>query len=139
MDGTFMCRPGHPLADLPKVGFKSLAAYPVASTPLSDELARIPMTGAVESLNASAAAAVAIYPMYRGIARLLGMDVLGFDPEQTFEVPTGVLEHTGGGSKVDPSGLSNCAAWARTWATAWPHAAPTAPRRPVARPRCSSS
>lgn len=41
MDGTFMCRPGHPLADLPKVGFKAVAAYPVASTPLSDELARI--------------------------------------------------------------------------------------------------
>lgn len=41
MDGTFMCRPGHPLAALPKVGFKNLASYPVASTPLSDELARI--------------------------------------------------------------------------------------------------
>lgn len=41
LDGTFMCRPGHPLADAPKVSFKDVAAYPVASTPLSDELARI--------------------------------------------------------------------------------------------------
>ena len=41
MDGTFMCRPGHPLTELPRVSFRQLAAYAVASTPLSDELARI--------------------------------------------------------------------------------------------------
>jgi len=41
MDGTFMCRPGHPLADLPRVTFARLAGYPVASTPLSEEMARI--------------------------------------------------------------------------------------------------
>lgn len=41
MDGTFMCRPGHPLATAAKVSFAQLAKYPVASTPLSEETARI--------------------------------------------------------------------------------------------------
>ena len=41
MDGTFMCRPGHPLATATKVSFSQLARYPVASTPLSEETARI--------------------------------------------------------------------------------------------------
>ena len=41
MDGTFMCRPGHPLATAAKVTFSQLARYPVASTPLSEETARI--------------------------------------------------------------------------------------------------
>jgi DNA-binding transcriptional LysR family regulator len=41
MDGIFMCRPDHPLAGIPRVGFAQLARYPVASTPLSEELARI--------------------------------------------------------------------------------------------------
>jgi DNA-binding transcriptional LysR family regulator len=41
MDGAFLCRPGHPLAALRSVSAEQLLAYPVASTPLSDELARI--------------------------------------------------------------------------------------------------
>ena len=41
MPGAFMCRKRHPLAKLPKVSFADVCRYPVASTPLSDELARI--------------------------------------------------------------------------------------------------
>lgn len=43
MAGAFMCRPGHPLANKSSVPFASLQGYPVASTPLSDEVARILM------------------------------------------------------------------------------------------------
>lgn len=39
--GTFLCRKGHPLLKKRRVSFDELQAYPVASTPLSDELARI--------------------------------------------------------------------------------------------------
>lgn len=39
--GAFMCRPGHPLTKLKKVSIKDLEPYPVASTPLSDEVERI--------------------------------------------------------------------------------------------------
>lgn len=41
MAGAFMCRPGHPLAKKRSVPFAMLRDYPVASTPLSDEVARI--------------------------------------------------------------------------------------------------
>lgn len=41
MEGAFMCRKRHPLARLARVSFEELRRYPVASTPLSDELARI--------------------------------------------------------------------------------------------------
>jgi DNA-binding transcriptional LysR family regulator len=41
MQGAFMCRPGHPLAQATRVPFATLRQYPVASTPLSDEVARI--------------------------------------------------------------------------------------------------
>jgi len=40
-EGAFLCRPGHPLAAFAQVTAQQLLAYPVASTPLSDELARI--------------------------------------------------------------------------------------------------
>lgn len=43
MTGAFMCRPGHPLAEQSSVRFAELRRYPVASTPLSDEVARILM------------------------------------------------------------------------------------------------
>jgi DNA-binding transcriptional LysR family regulator len=43
MLGAFMCRPGHPLARKRSVPFAMLQDYPVASTPLSDEVARILM------------------------------------------------------------------------------------------------
>lgn len=43
MAGAFMCRPGHPLAKKRSVPFAMLSDYPVASTPLSDEVARILM------------------------------------------------------------------------------------------------
>ena len=43
MTGAFMCRPGHPLAKKSGVTFAMLRRYPVASTPLSDEVARILM------------------------------------------------------------------------------------------------
>lgn len=39
--GAVLCRKGHPLLMKPKVEFEDLLAYPVASTPLSDEVARI--------------------------------------------------------------------------------------------------
>jgi DNA-binding transcriptional LysR family regulator len=41
MAGAFMCRPGHPLVKKRGVSFAMLRAYPVASTPLSDEVARV--------------------------------------------------------------------------------------------------
>jgi len=41
MEGAFMCRKGHPLTQLAKVSLDQLLKYPVASTPLSDELTRI--------------------------------------------------------------------------------------------------
>lgn len=41
MAGAFMCRPGHPLAQKCSVPFAMLRRYPIASTPLSDEVARI--------------------------------------------------------------------------------------------------
>lgn len=41
MPGAFMCRPKHPLTKLKSVSIEQVRAYPVASTPLSDEVARI--------------------------------------------------------------------------------------------------
>ena len=38
--GAFLCRPGHPLARKRSVSFAQLTAYPIASTPLSDGVAR---------------------------------------------------------------------------------------------------
>mgnify|MGYP000045789782 CR=1 FL=1 len=43
MKGAFMCRRGHPLAKKRKVPFAQLRDYAIASTPLSDEVARILM------------------------------------------------------------------------------------------------
>jgi DNA-binding transcriptional LysR family regulator len=43
MKGAFMCRPTHPLAKKRQVTFDMLRDYPIASTPLSDEVARILM------------------------------------------------------------------------------------------------
>ena len=40
MRGTFLCRRGHPLARLRAVAFEAVQRYPIASTPLSDEVAR---------------------------------------------------------------------------------------------------
>lgn len=41
MPGAFMCRKGHPLSKARQVTLTKLKAYPVASTPLSDEVARV--------------------------------------------------------------------------------------------------
>ncbi len=42
MRRTFLCRPGHPLARTRAgVSFDQLRAYPIASSPLSDEVARV--------------------------------------------------------------------------------------------------
>lgn len=41
MSGAFMCRKEHPLAKKRQVPFSALREYPIASTPLSDEVARI--------------------------------------------------------------------------------------------------
>jgi DNA-binding transcriptional LysR family regulator len=41
MKGAFMCRRGHPLAKKRKVPFAQLRDYAIASTPLSDEVARL--------------------------------------------------------------------------------------------------
>lgn len=43
MKGAFMCRAGHPLAKKRQVSFAQLREYPIASTPLSDEVARVLM------------------------------------------------------------------------------------------------
>ena len=43
MNGAFMCSPTHPLAKKRSVPFALLREYPIASTPLSDEVARILM------------------------------------------------------------------------------------------------
>jgi DNA-binding transcriptional LysR family regulator len=43
MKGTFMCRKQHPLAKKRSVPFEMLLDYPIASTPLSDEVARMLM------------------------------------------------------------------------------------------------
>ena len=39
--GGFLCRSGHPLTERAQVDLAALRQYPVASTPLSDELARL--------------------------------------------------------------------------------------------------
>ena len=39
--GAFLCRAAHPLARRRRVGIDDVLAYPVASTPLSDEVARL--------------------------------------------------------------------------------------------------
>jgi DNA-binding transcriptional LysR family regulator len=41
MSGAFMCRKGHPLLKLSRVSFEQMSAYPIASNPLSDEVARL--------------------------------------------------------------------------------------------------
>ncbi|MBC5782159.1 LysR family transcriptional regulator [Ramlibacter sp. USB13] len=41
MRGVFMCRPGHPLLRAASVRFPEVRKYPIASTPLSDEVARM--------------------------------------------------------------------------------------------------
>jgi len=43
VEGAFMCRTGHPLLAHQQVSIDMVRAYPVASTPLSDEVARILM------------------------------------------------------------------------------------------------
>jgi DNA-binding transcriptional LysR family regulator len=50
MEGRFLCRPGHPLLKVSRLTTARLWSYPMASTPLSDELARI----LVERYGASA-------------------------------------------------------------------------------------
>jgi len=39
--GGFLCRSGHPLTQLAQIDLAALRQFPVASTPLSDELARL--------------------------------------------------------------------------------------------------
>lgn len=41
LEGAFLCRPGHPLLKVRRLTAERLWAYPMASTPLSDELARL--------------------------------------------------------------------------------------------------
>lgn len=43
MRGAFLCRPGHPLSRRRRVTFDEIRGYPVASTPLSDDIARLLM------------------------------------------------------------------------------------------------
>ena len=50
LEGAFLCRPGHPLLKVSRLTQARLWRYPLASTPLSDELARI----LVERYGASA-------------------------------------------------------------------------------------
>jgi DNA-binding transcriptional LysR family regulator len=69
MDGTFMCRPGHPLAGNPRLSFAKIAAYPVASTPLSEEAARI----LVERYGENAHPAVLVKFTCDEISHLIGI------------------------------------------------------------------
>ena len=39
--GGFLCRSGHPLTALPQIDLTALRQYPIASTPLSEDLARL--------------------------------------------------------------------------------------------------
>lgn len=41
LEGAFLCRPGHPLLNVRHLTVERLWSYPLASTPLSDELARL--------------------------------------------------------------------------------------------------
>lgn len=41
LPGAFMCRKGHPLSKKKQVSLEMVRSYPVASTPLSDEVARV--------------------------------------------------------------------------------------------------
>lgn len=41
MRGAFLCRKTHPLARKARIGFQQLRDYPIASTPLSDEVSRL--------------------------------------------------------------------------------------------------
>ena len=41
LEGAFLCRAGHPLLKVRRLTVEQLWSYPVASTPLSDELARL--------------------------------------------------------------------------------------------------
>lgn len=41
LQGDFLCRPGHPLLKIRRLTIDRLWSYPLASTPLSDELARL--------------------------------------------------------------------------------------------------
>ena len=41
LEGRFLCRPDHPLLKVPRLSLSRMLDFPVASTPLSDELARI--------------------------------------------------------------------------------------------------
>lgn len=43
MRGAFMCRPKHPLSRHRRVSFEQIVDYPIASTPLSDDIARLLM------------------------------------------------------------------------------------------------
>ena len=43
MRGAFLCRPKHPLARRRRVSFEQIVDYPIASTPLSNEIARLLM------------------------------------------------------------------------------------------------
>lgn len=69
MDGTFMCRPHHPLAGKPRLGFTKIAAYPVASTPLSEEASRI----LVERYGENAHPAVLVKFTCDEISHLIGI------------------------------------------------------------------
>lgn len=44
LDAGFLVRPGHPLAQRKRVTLDEIAAYPLGSTPLSDEVARLLMS-----------------------------------------------------------------------------------------------
>lgn len=43
MRGAFLCRPKHPLSRHRRVSFEQIVGYPIASTPLSDDIARLLM------------------------------------------------------------------------------------------------
>lgn len=52
--GAFMCRPNHPLTKLKKITLGDIEKYPIASTPLSDEIERILIDRYGESANIGA-------------------------------------------------------------------------------------
>ncbi len=68
---------------------KLLAAYPPANSCLLRGISKDPGVPRFPEVFKIRSAAVAVYPMYKGVARLVGMDVIEHEaetPEQEFEV-----------------------------------------------------
>ncbi|MFV2067741.1 MAG: 2,3-bisphosphoglycerate-independent phosphoglycerate mutase [Pirellulales bacterium] len=75
----FLARAGEILADQPKANFHTMRGF-----------AAKPDLPSYETVYGLRAAAVAVYPMYKGLARLVGMEIVG--PAQTLDDQVELLE-----------------------------------------------